>query len=187
MRHVNLDQYKKVPALRGRGILVETLWILVQFLVVSSFQPFSAIRVAALRLFGAKIGKGVLIKSHVKIKYPWKLQIGNHTWIGECAWIDNLDMVSIGNHCCVSQGVYICTGNHNWTSQQFELDYAPVILEDCTWLCARSSVAPGVRVGEGAVLTIGSVAVNDLASWEIHAGNPAHATKKRVINKSTAC
>jgi putative colanic acid biosynthesis acetyltransferase WcaF len=181
MNRVNLEQYKKDPKIRGRSIVVDVLWNVVQFLFISSFQPFSSLRILFLRLFGAKIGQGVVIKPFVKIKFPWKLQIGDHTWIGESVWIDNLDEVMIGNHCCLSQLVYICTGDHDWKSSRFDLTRKPVKIDDNAWLCARSTIAPGVKVGEGAVLTIGSVAIHDLDAWVIYSGNPAQPVKRREI------
>lgn len=181
MNNVNLDQYEKDPKVRGRSILLDALWNVVQVLCISSFQPSSTLRILLLRLFGAKIGQGVFIKPFVRIKFPWKLQIGDHSWIGESVWIDNLDEVIIGNHCCLSQLVYICTGDHDWKSSQFDLKRSPVSIDDNSWLCARSTVAPGVRVGEGAVLSIGSVATNDLESWMIYSGNPAHPIRRREI------
>lgn len=181
MPQVDLAQYKKSSEIRTRSLWVELLWMLAQALFVSSFQPSSTLRVVVLRLFGASIGKGVNIKPHVMIKFPWKLQVGDYAWIGEQAWIDNLDHVTIGNHCCISQGVYICTGNHDWKSPEFTLKTAPVTIKDKAWLCAKSKVTPGVIIGEGAVLGFGSVATGDLEAWEIHAGNPARSISKRII------
>ena len=184
MNKVNLEDYEKNPRIRGRSIVTDALWQIVQFVFVSSFQPSSAIRILLLRLFGAKVGKGVVIKPFVKIKFPWKLAVGDHTWIGESAWIDNLDQVVIGSNCCLSQDCYICTGTHNWKSPAFSLETAPVQIGDAAWLCARSVVVPGVNVGEGAVLTINSVATHDLDAWMIYSGNPAQAIKKRTISPS---
>ena len=67
--------------------------------------------------------KGVVIKPNVKIKYPWNLYIGNNSWLGEKVWIDNLDIVSVGNNCCISQGAYLLTGNHDYRSEYFGFDY----------------------------------------------------------------
>ena len=182
---MQLNLYSNKEFNRGRSVLIETLWLISQWLFISSWIPGSLHRVLFLKLFGAKIGENVVIKPGLRVKFPWRLSIGNNVWIGESCWLDNLDNITVGNHCCVSQGVYICTGNHDWTSPQFALLHAPVILEDQSWLGAMSVVAPGVRVGEGAILTMGSVAVKDLAAWEIYSGNPAQAIRKRVINRDT--
>jgi putative colanic acid biosynthesis acetyltransferase WcaF len=184
MNRVNLERYEKDPKIRGRSILVDVLWNVVQFLFISSFQPSSYLRILILRLFGARIGQGVVIKPFVRVKYPWKLQIGDHTWIGESVWIDNLDEVTIGNHCCLSQLVYICTGDHDWKSSRFDLKHEPMKIDNNVWLCARATVAPGVKVGEGAVLAIGSVATHDLDAWMIYSGNPAHPIRRREIDNN---
>ena len=94
-----------------------TLWTLTSALLFRTSLPVpSTIKVAILKLFGANIGAGVVIKPSVNIKYPWKLSLGEHTWIGEDVWIDNLEAVNIGDNCCLSQGCYLLTGNHDFTS-----------------------------------------------------------------------
>ena len=97
---------------------------------VSSSIPGSAHRCFLLRAFGAKIGRGVNIKPRVKVKFPWRLIVGNHSWIGEAVWIDNLAEVEIGANCCVSQGAYLCTGSHDWNSRKFTLITKPIRVED---------------------------------------------------------
>src|SRR6476619_5535921 len=84
------------------------------FIFKTGIFPFYGIKRFFLRLFGAKLGKGVLIKPNVNIKYPWFLEIGDHVWIGEEAWIDNLALVVLGNNVCISQGAYLLTGNHDY-------------------------------------------------------------------------
>jgi putative colanic acid biosynthesis acetyltransferase WcaF len=145
--------------------------------------PYSGFKRFLLRLFGAKIGKGVVIKPCVNIKYPWKLKIGNHVWIGENVWIDNLDMVTIGNNCCLSQGVFMLCGNHDYKSSSFDLKVSPIVLEDGAWIGAKAIVCPGVTVGTHAVLSVGSVATKNLEPYSINSGNPAMKTNQRVIEK----
>ena len=132
-----------------------------------------------LRLFGARIGRGVTIKPGVMVKFPWRLEIGDHSWIGEHVWLDNLADIRIGNHCCLSQGVYLCTGSHDWSKSSFNLMTKPIVLQNQVWLAARSIVGPGVTVGSGAVLSLGSIASRDLLAWQIHQGSPAIAVKPR--------
>jgi len=141
-------------------------------------------RRALLRLFGAKIGRGVIIKPGLRVKFPWRLEVGNHSWLGESVWIDNLASVVIGNHCCISQGVYLCTGSHSWSSEQFDLITQPITIEDKAWLGANSIVAPGVVVGQGAVLALGSLATRNLERWWVHQGNPCLAVRERVVSKA---
>jgi putative colanic acid biosynthesis acetyltransferase WcaF len=164
---------------RGRSRAIEALWLIVQWLFVSSWLPGAPHRRFLLRLFGAQIGKGVDIKPGVRVKFPWRLEIGNHSWIGEDVWIDNLALVRIGRNCCLSQAAYLCTGSHDWKSPTFDLISRPIIIEDGSWVAARGSVGPGVRIGRGAVLTLGSIAVADLGAWGVYQGNPAARVKER--------
>lgn len=166
---------------RGRSALTELVWIVVQALFVSSFIPGSWHRVMLLSVFGARIGDRVVIKPGVRVKFPWRLSVGDHSWIGEGAWIDNLAPVSIGKDCCVSQDAYLCTGSHDWSAPGFDLITAPITLEPGAWVAARATVGPGVTMGRGSVLGLGSVATRDLEPWTVYAGVPATAIKQRAI------
>lgn len=180
-----LDFYNNSWYNPGRPVLVRMLWHLTSVLFVQcNWNPSSAVRIWCLRLFGASIGKGVVIKPGVQIKYPWFLKTGNHVWIGEHVWIDNLTVVNIGDHVCVSQGAYLLTGNHDYTAEKFELIVKPVILEPGVWIGAKAIVCPGVTAASHAVLTVGSVATKDLAAFMIHSGNPALPVKERVFKQS---
>nr|WP_068890000.1 WcaF family extracellular polysaccharide biosynthesis acetyltransferase [Pedobacter panaciterrae] len=147
----------------------------------SGLIPFSNVLVFILRLFGAKIGTDVRIKPHVHIKYPWKLHIGDHSWLADC-YIENLDYVIIGNNVCISQQCMLLTGNHNYKLQTFDLITQPVILEDGVWICARAIVCPGVTAKSHSVLTAGSVATKNLQAYFIYTGLPAVKSKIRKSN-----
>lgn len=158
------------------------LWHYVSLLVMESgWFPFYSLKVALLRSFGAEVGVGVCIKPHVHIKYPWKLSIGDHVWIGEQVWIDNLANVTIGSHVCVSQGAYLLTGNHDFKKESFDLNIGTIILEDGVWIGAKSVVCPGITCRSHAILTVGSVANRDLEAWGIYRGNPAEKIRVRVM------
>jgi putative colanic acid biosynthesis acetyltransferase WcaF len=178
-RYMRLDAYSSGAFDRGRPIWIEALWQGAQLLLVTSPLSCSRLRIAILRLFGAKIGSGVRIKPGVRVKFPWRLQIGDHCWIGEQSWFDNLAEIRVGNHCCVSQAVYLCTGSHDWRKSGFDLMARPIRLEDEVWLAARSVVGPGVTAGRGAVLGLGSVATRNLMPGCIHHGVPATPIKPR--------
>lgn len=150
-----------------------------QAIFIGSRIPGSAHRQLLLRLFGARIGEGVCIKPAVRVTFPWRLSIGDHSWIGEDVWIDNLEHVEIGRNCCISQGAYLCTGSHDWSRQSFDLIVRPIVIGDCAWIAAKACVAPGVSCGIGAVLSLGSVATADLAPWNIYSGTPAVAVRTR--------
>ena len=157
-----LDRYNNAGFDRGRSRLNEALWIAVSGLLVNSALPGSWHRVLVLRAFGAIIGRGVVIKPHVRIKFPWRLKIGDYSWIGEQVWIDNLAQVTIGAHSVVSQGVYLCTGSHNWRKETFDLIVKPVAIGDCAWICAMARIAPGVTVGDDAIVGFGVTAHRDV-------------------------
>lgn len=158
------------------------LWFLVSNLAIHSYLPVPVkIKCLILRLFGAKIGPGVVIKPGVNIKYPWQLHVGAHAWIGEQVWIDNLAPVSIGAHACVSQGAMLLTGNHNFKKSSFDLILGAITLHEGVWIGAQATVCPGVVCGSHSVLTVGSVATKALAAYGIYQGNPAVLTKERTI------
>lgn len=139
---MDLRLYDKVFN-RGASRFKEALWVIISGLFFYSWLPGSIWRVFLLRAFSAKIGKNVVIKPYVKVKFPWRLEIGNYSWIGEEVWIDNLDKVIIGSNVCISQGVYICTGNHNFKKESFDLITKPVIVGDGSWVCAKAILTPG--------------------------------------------
>ena len=160
-------------------------WLLVSRLIFESRVPYpSFFKRRLLQIFGAKIGAGVVIKPSVKIKYPWFLCVGDHTWLGEKIWIDNLVRVSIGSHCCVSQGAVLLTGNHNYRSKCFDLMVEPIVLKDGVWVGAQTVVCPGVVMEECSVLVVGAVATANCKSYAIYQGNPAQFKKNRVFSES---
>lgn len=161
------------------------LWLITNALFFNhSLAVLNGFKCFLLKLFGAKIGRGVLIKPSVNIKYPWFLSIGDHCWIGENVWIDNLTQVSIGNNVCISQGAMLLTGNHDFTKSTFDLIVKPIVLEDGVWIGAKSVVCPGVYCESHAVLSVQSVATKRLTTYGIYQGNPAQPVKSREINLS---
>jgi len=182
MNKVDLSQYKNPEFNRGGSKFKEGLWILCSHLFFQhSLAIWNGLKVRLLRNFGAQIGQGVFIKPNVQIKFPWKLSIGNHVWIGEHVWIDNLDHVYIHDHVCISQGALLLCGNHNYKSPVFELKTQSIHLEEGVWIGAKAVVCPGIRCASHAVLSVGSVAVNDLTAYTIYQGNPAQAVRERNI------
>lgn len=145
----------------------------------TSGLPGSRIRVWLMRFFGAQVGQGVVVKPRVRITFPWRVSVGDHSWIGEGTWLDSLDHISIGSNCCLSQGVYICTGNHDWSSETFDLVVKPVNIYDGAWIGAYARLSPGVTIGQCAVVSMGAVQVSDAEPNKIYAGNPAVAIKER--------
>jgi putative colanic acid biosynthesis acetyltransferase WcaF len=179
---VDLSSYSSAHFDRGAGKLRESLWLVIS-LVLFQLCPFSLspLKRVVLRAFGAKIGQGVVIKPQVKITFPWKLEIGNHVWLGEECWLLNLERIVIGSNVCISQRAFLCTGNHNYRSQLFDLIVKPITIEDGVWLGAGSWVGPGVKIGTHAVLSACSVMAKDMEPWGIYQGNPAVFVKRRTI------
>lgn len=182
---VQLDTYNNdwYQPLIGASKLKQGLWYAVNILFfINPLQPFSAVKVLLLKAFGANIGKGVVIKPAVNIKFPWKLAVGNYSWIGEHVWIDNLVTVTIGSSVCISQGAMLLTGNHDYTSAAFGLVVKPIVIEDGAWIAAKAVVCPGVICMTHAVLSVMSVATRNMEPYTIYQGNPAVAVKKRVVS-----
>lgn len=167
----------------GGNIFSRGIWYFINAFVLKGAMPFMRPKRFWLRLFGAKIGKGVIIKPHISVKYPWNLEVGDHTWIGENVWIDNLGKVKIGAHVCISQGAMILSGNHNYSKSSFDLMVKDIVIEDGAWLGAKSLVCQGVTVGSHAVLSVSSVASENLEPYCIYRGNPATKIKDRSIEK----
>ena len=166
----------------GAGIIKRTLWYYTNVLFfLNPWNPFSSLKVFLLRLYGAKIGKGVIIKPSVNIKYPWFLTVGNNAWIGEKVWIDNLAKVKIGDNVSVSQGSMLLCGNHNYKKQTFDLIVGEIKLEEGVWIGAKSIVAPGVTCKSHSILSVNSVASKNLEEYTIYQGNPAVEVRKRNI------
>ena len=183
---VDLSSYRNPPHHdKGRGIGTRVVWHFVNALFFeNSLNPSSGLKIALLKLFGAKVGRGVLIKPGVNIKHPWFLTLGDHAWIGERAWIDNtFAPITIGSHVCVSQGVYLCTGNHDWTDPAFGLLERPLTIETGAWIGAGAKVLPGAQVASHVVVAGGAVLSKPTEPYTIYAGNPAQAVKKRVIKE----
>jgi putative colanic acid biosynthesis acetyltransferase WcaF len=166
----------------GRNPAWRAAWFFLGAPLLSSVLfSSSRFRAALLRFFGAAIGQRVVIRHHVKVKYPWRLTIGDDAWIGEACWIDNLVSVQVGSNACLSQACYLCTGNHDWTDPHFGLIVAPIEIGPGAWVGAKALLTPGVQLGEGAVAASGSVVTKHIPPYEIHAGNPAVFAKRRLL------
>jgi putative colanic acid biosynthesis acetyltransferase WcaF len=159
---------------------VRGLWYIVSLLVFESrLFPCGWLKPLILRLFGAQLGRGVVVKPRVKIKFPWRLTAGDHVWIGEEVWIDNLAEVTVGSHVCLSQSVYLCTGSHDHRSPGFELVTRPIRIGNGAWIAARALLLPGCSVGANSIVAAGSVVSGEVDEGIVVAGNPAQKLKGR--------
>ena len=171
----------------GANALVRSAWMLLGSLFLSSWFPWpSALKCTLLRAFGARVGKGVIIKPRVNVKYPWRLTVGDYSWIGEGVWIDSLALVRIGSNACLSQGVMIETGNHDWSRISFDLKVKSVVIEDGAWAAVKSLLLPGAHLATHAVLGAGAVLAGDTEPYGIYTGVPARKVKERVIEPESS-
>ena len=181
MKKTNLLRYNNSWYQPG-GAIKRVLWYFANVIFfICPLNPSSGIKKIILKMFGAKIGGGVVIKPGVNIKYPWKLSIGENSWIGEKVWIDNLDEVSIGKNCCMSQGAILLCGNHNYKKETFDLMIGPIHIEDGVWIGAGAMLTPNTLCKTHAVLTVQSVGSGILEAYSIYRGNPAVKIKDRVM------
>lgn len=147
---------------KGRGKLTQAAWLAVQGAVLQHWWCPPKVRIAVLRAFGARIGRNCLVRHRVRIHWPWKLELADAVWIGEGAWILNLEPVRIGSNTCLSQEVFVCTGSHLFEDDAFEFDNAPVTIGSRTWLSARSTVLRGVTVGDDVLVGAQALVVKDV-------------------------
>lgn len=172
----SIEGYKKGPKWKV------VVWFFFNYFILNSTIPWpSRFKSFILRLFGAQVGVGLVIRIKVRIKNPWRLTIGNHCWIGEDVWIDNLENVKIGNNVCISQGAMLLTGNHDYTISSFPYRSEGIQIEDGVWIGAKSVVCPGVICKSHSILTVNSVATRVMEEWNIYAGNPAQLIRSRVM------
>ena len=179
IQKLNLYEKKKIKISR---ILLKLIW---DFFGKHSFLKLYSrnfLEKIYFNNFGARIGRGGKIKTNIKISEPWHLSIGDHCWIGENVWIDNLALVEIGNRVCISQGVYLCTGNHNYKEDLFNLILEKIVIEDDCWMAAKSIIAPDLASKRGSVLYLGSVVSGILQEDGIYKGNPAKLLKSNDDN-----
>jgi putative colanic acid biosynthesis acetyltransferase WcaF len=179
---VDLSSYRKAG--RPGDLLRRALWECVQL----PFHPLrprglSRMRVALLRMFGAKIGKNVLICGGVRVHVPWNLELGDYAAIGDKVEIYNLAPIRIGAHTTVSQHTYLCASSHDYTRSDFPLYSLPITVGAQAWIAAGVFVAPGVTIGEGSVVGARSVVLRDIPPWTVAAGNPCKLIKPREVRR----
>ena len=176
-----LDTFCVPPGFRGRpGWYVQWWWLVQSTLFRLSPQVLYGWRRWLLRRFGARIGKGVLLRPSVSITYPWKLTIGDHAWIGDDVVLYTLGEITIGAHAVVSQRSYLCTGSHDYTRPTFDIFAKPIVIGEQAWLATDVFVAPGVEIGAGTVVGARSSVFKSLPGGVIACGNPAKVVRVRV-------
>jgi putative colanic acid biosynthesis acetyltransferase WcaF len=151
------DGYEK-----GRPKIFQVIWFAAMNLIFIKWWFPPSLRPNLLRAFGAKVGKGVFIRHRVRILWPWKLTIADHVWIGEDAWLLNLEPISIASNVCISQAAFLITGSHDRSSPTFEFDNAPISIDEGVWIAVRATILRGVTVGRGAVIGAGCLVTSDV-------------------------
>ncbi len=179
-KYLDLSSFTMAPGFRGRSAFVVQLWWIVQALLIHTSPQFMyGWRRFLWRLFGAQVGEGVLIRPSVRATYPWKIKIGDFSWIGDHVDLYSLGEIEIGNNSVVSQHSYLCAATHDYTRRDFPLVAKPIHVEDEAWVAAGCFIAPGVTIGRGAILAAKSVALKDMPAGMICAGHPAKTIKER--------
>lgn len=180
----DLKSFRLPDNFRGRPAWVVQLWWIVQAtLFRTSPQVLYAWRRFLLRLFGCTIGKGVLVRPTADVTYPWKVSIGDYSWIGHDVTLYSLGEIHIGANAVVSQGSYLCAATHDIEKPSFDIYDKPIFIEDEAWVAADVFVAPGVRIGRGAVVGARSTVLQNLPPMMVSFGNPAKPVRPRFASK----
>ena len=154
-------------------------WSVCELLMVSNpWQPSSRLRTATLRAFGAQIGAGVILRPRLRVKFPWKLRIGAHAWVGEDVWLHNQDHLSIGSDAVVSQGTFVTTGTHAYRTDM-ALVTRPVVIEDGAWVTARCVVLAGSHIGRSAVVLPNTVVRGEVPDGSVFGTPSGHVLRER--------
>jgi putative colanic acid biosynthesis acetyltransferase WcaF len=176
----DLGRFRLPPGFRGRSALTVLLWQMVQVsLFACSPQPLYGWRRLLLRAFGARVGRGVLVRPTARVTYPWKLEIGDRSWIGDHAELYSLGPIRIGADSVVSQRSYLCGATHDHKRPDFAILAPGVTIGDQVWIAADVFIGPGVTIGIGALIGARSSVFADIAPYAIAMGSPARATATR--------
>ena len=180
MDYQRLDRFRLPDDFRGRAAWIVQLWWLVQDTLFRwSPQFMFGWRRFLLRLFGARVGRRVLVRPSARVTYPWKVTIGDYSWIGDEVVLYSLGEIWIGSHAVISQRSYLCTGSHAYRRQSFDIYAEPITIGNAVWIAADVFIAPGVEIGEGSIIGVRSTVLQDVPSGMICYGNPAKPVRMR--------
>ena len=179
-----MDEFRVPPGFRGRSAVYTQVWWIVQSTLFGlSPQVFFGWRRWLLRLFGARIGKGVFLRPSVRVTYPWKLKIGDYCHIGDDVVLYTLGDIEIGDCAVISQRSYICTGSHDYTSPTFDIYAKKIVIGSEAWVASDVFVAPGVVIGNGAVVGARSSVFSNVPAGVVYVGTPARYVGDRVTKR----
>ena len=181
---IRLDLFDNKGFDRGRSRFVEALWILIKCAFFVTPLPWpNGLKRVLLRMFGAKVGRGVIIRPGVSIHFPWRLTVGDHCWIGDSTVLLNILPITFEDHVALAHEVYIAAGGHDIRSATMAPQHAPVLVKTGTWIASRAFIGPGVTVHERVVVGAGAVVIKDVGPDVVVAGNPARVIRPRVIDR----
>ncbi|WP_316153688.1 putative colanic acid biosynthesis acetyltransferase [Cupriavidus sp. BIC8F] len=181
MMYQDLSKFCVPENFRGRSKAFVQLWWLVQAtLFRCSPQVAYGFRRTILRIFGAKVGEGVLVRPSVRITYPWKVTLGDYCWIGDNVNLYSLGPITIGKNAVVSQESYLCTGDHDYSDPAFAIRAKPITVGPEAWVAAGTFIAPGVSIGQAAVIGARSFVFSDMPAATICYGSPCAPARPRM-------
>jgi putative colanic acid biosynthesis acetyltransferase WcaF len=170
---------------RGAPAWKEALWLVAKCVFFSTSLPWpSSLRVAMLRVFGARVGERVVVRANVNISFPWRLSLGDDVWLGEEVMILSLAQVTVESDVCISQRAFLCTGSHEFASAGFDLIVKPITVRNRSWIAAQAFIGPGVEIGSGSLVSATSVALKDVPPGVLVRGNPAVVVKTWASRES---
>lgn len=179
---MKLNKYSQENYSRGRNGAFILLWWLIQGTIFRfSLHNMYGFRANILRVFGAEIGKGTKIRSSARFTYPWKVSIGDYSWIGDEVVFYSLDKIIVESNVVISQKSYLCTGTHDINDEHFSLITRPIIVKENSWIATDCFVHPGVTIAPGSIVAARSTVIKNTEEKYIYAGNPAKKIKIRNI------
>lgn len=178
----NLRAFRLPHGFRGRPAVVVQAWWLVQATFFRWSPQFAyGFRRWLLRLFGAQVGMGVIVRPTVTITYPWHVSIGDFAWVGDDVCLYSLGKIEIGENAVVSQGTYVCAGDHDYSQPDFPIRARGVVIEPEVWVAAECYLAPGTVVGRGAVIGARSAVFSNMPAGFVCVGSPSRPIKVREM------
>ena len=170
---------------RGRPNWYILLWWLVQGVAFPlSLHNWDWFRRGLLRCFGAKIGRGVKIRPTARFTYPWRVEIGDYSWIGDDVVFYSLDWLTIGTHCVISQKSYLCTGSHDLQDRAFGLVTQPINIGNGVWIAADCFIASGVKIGANAAIGARGSVFSDILEGQVAWGTPCRPRYRRQVRSN---
>jgi len=179
-----MPRFSYVKEFTFKMIILRFIWEITYFFLfrITPRWCLNNWRVFLLVICGAKIGKNCKISPNCKVWAPWNLQIGNKTAIASNVDIYSMDKIIIGNNVTISQYAFICTGSHDTRTTKLPLKTKKIEISDYAWVCAKSIILPGCKIGKYSIVSAGSVCFDSVGEKNIVSGNPAKFLKKRKLN-----